>query len=99
MAKVAKGSPLALAHAQRKAASEAFKKLTPQKQFLEKATSKTVSAIKKIRSIGGMSRYEYTKEQVENIFGRLERELEQARARFTFGVKEKGKRKEIEVEI
>lgn len=57
-------------------------------KFSKIAKQRGAKVITAIRALGKTSRrggYEYTEEQVENLFSVLQEELDKARAKFTFG--------------
>lgn len=65
----------------------AANKETRAQRFKRIAESRTNEIIKKLSLLGNCSNrssYEYTEQEVSRIFSAIEKELRQARARFTF---------------
>jgi len=61
-------------------------------RFRRLATRRTNEIIKKISLLGNCSNrssYDYSEQEVNKIFSAIEKELKEARARFTFGRKDK----------
>ena len=60
-------------------------KETKREKFIrlaEARTQKAIDMIRKIGNLGNTSFYEYTNEDIETIFGTLEKELRSAKSKF-----------------
>jgi len=58
-----------------------------QERFKRLATKRTNDIIKKVRLLGNCSNrssYDYKEQQISKIFSAIEKEVKQAKARFTF---------------
>lgn len=59
---------------------------TKRERFVEVAQRRTIRALEAIRSLGkcgNTASYEYTKSDVEKVFGAVQAELDRARERFS----------------